>query len=320
MALETVLRKNFTFVLAGLGLCGAFFTARTLSQGLGLALAADEKQLSAAPLVIPPSGSVASPSRHSTSAEAILASNPFDSITGPLREAPPVPVASGAEIDYSDPRSAPACDGVKVLVITAATDPDWSFAAFSDGGPGKTTLARRGQEVGGKKLIFVGWDRVWLQNGSQLCQASLFASPDAPKPPPAMAEATPAAMPGKGPPTLSADLAKGIRRLGATEFEIDRGVVDKILENQSELMRSARIQPEQENGKVVGIKLLNIRPDTLLGTLGMENGDRLQQINGFDMTSPEKALEAYARLRTADKLTVQVTRRGQLTNLDYNIK
>jgi general secretion pathway protein C len=65
---------------------------------------------------------------------------------------------------------------------------------------------------------------------------------------------------------------------------------------------------------------LNIRPDTLLGTLGMENGDRLQQINGFDMTSPEKALEAYARLRTADKLTVQVTRRGQLTNLDYNIK
>jgi hypothetical protein len=39
--------------------------------------------------------------------------------------------------------------------------------------------------------------------------------------------------------------------------------------------------------------LFGIRPDTLLGTLGLENGDRLQTINGFDMASPEKALEAY---------------------------
>ena len=38
------------------------------------------------------------------------------------------------------------------------------------------------------------------------------------------------------------------------------------------------------------------------------------------MASPEKALEAYARLRTADKLVVQVNRRGQNMNLDYNIK
>ncbi len=108
--------------------------------------------------------------------------------------------------------------------------------------------------------------------------------------------------------------------MSANEFNIDRGVVDKILENQAELMRQARIVPVQENGKVVGINLFGVRPDTLLGKLGMENGDRLQTINGFDMASPEKALEAYARLRQADHLTVQVNRRGQNMNLDYNIK
>ena len=108
--------------------------------------------------------------------------------------------------------------------------------------------------------------------------------------------------------------------MSANEFNVDRGVVDKILENQADLMRQARIVPEQENGKMVGIRLFGVRPDTLLGVIGMENGDRLQTINGFDMTSPEKALEAYARLRTADKLTVQVNRRGQNMNLDYNIK
>ena len=104
-------------------------------------------------------------------------------------------------------------------------------------------------------------------------------------------------------------------KVSATEYNIDRGVVDKILENQADLMRTARIVPEQENGKLVGIRMFGVRPDTLLGTLGMQNGDRLQTINGFDMTSPEKALEAYARLRTADKLTVSLNRGGQPLNL-----
>ena len=71
---------------------------------------------------------------------------------------------------------------------------------------------------------------------------------------------------------------------------------------------------------MTGIKLFGLRPDTLLGTLGMQNGDKLQTINGFEVASPEKALEAYARLRTADHLNVQVNRGGQNMSIDYNIK
>jgi general secretion pathway protein C len=85
-------------------------------------------------------------------------------------------------------------------------------------------------------------------------------------------------------------------------------------------MRQARIVPEQENGRVVGIRLMGVRPDSLLSTLGMQNGDRLQTINGFEMASPEKALEAYARLRTADKLTISLNRGGKAMNLDYDIR
>jgi general secretion pathway protein C len=66
--------------------------------------------------------------------------------------------------------------------------------------------------------------------------------------------------------------------------------------------------------------MFGIRPDTLLGTLGLQNGDRLETINGFNMASPEKALEAYARLRTAGNLNVKVTRRGQPMSIDYRIK
>jgi general secretion pathway protein C len=46
----------------------------------------------------------------------------------------------------------------------------------------------------------------------------------------------------------------------------------------------------------------------------------LRTINGFDMTSPDSALEAYARLREAQRLSVAVTRRGQPVTIDYNIQ
>jgi general secretion pathway protein C len=85
-------------------------------------------------------------------------------------------------------------------------------------------------------------------------------------------------------------------------------------------MRSARIIPETKDGQVVGVRLFGIRPDTLLGSLGIQNGDRLETINGFSMSSPEKALEAYTRLRAADGLNLQVNRRGQPTTIDIKFK
>ena len=48
--------------------------------------------------------------------------------------------------------------------------------------------------------------------------------------------------------------------------------------------------------------------------------DRLQSINGFEMGDPQKALEAYTKLRTADRLTVSVNRHGKPVNIDFNIK
>ena len=217
--------------------------------------------------------------------------------------------------------NAPACDGVKVLIITKADNPDWSFAAFGGGPPdNKTILRRRDGDVGDKKVEFIGWDRVWLKTTAARCQAKLWSPAEAAKPPEKKEEAKAPEKGTGGPSTLDPAIAKGIKKTGPNEYDIDRAVVDKIMENQADLMRSARIVPEQENGKTVGIRMFGVKDGTLLGVLGMENGDRLQQINGFDMSSPEKALEAYARLRTADHLTVQVNRRGTNQNLDYSIK
>jgi general secretion pathway protein C len=323
MAVDQILTKNFWAVLMALVAVVAFLNANGIMQLVGASLAPDDKQLAAASPLARANAPAATASApfHTTSAEPIISRNPFDSVTGPLTassvDLPNLAAAEQQGPDLSDPMNAPPCDGVKVLVIAASSDPDWSFAALQSGTDPKSVLRRRGGEVGTKTVKYVGWDRVWLTSGPQLCQASMFAPP---APSGAPAPAAPAAAPPGGPGALDPAIAKGIQKVSATEFNVDRGVVDKILENQADLMRQARIVPEQENGKMVGIRMFGVRPETLLGVLGMENGDRLQTINGFDMTSPEKALEAYARLRTADHLTVQVNRKGANMNLDYNIK
>jgi general secretion pathway protein C len=319
MALDKLLKRHFWAVILGLVGLAAFFDAQGIMQIVGASLGADAKQLAIPPLVGRGAPGAGSSAAHITNADAILHRNPFDSDTGPLDAVASAEIAaveSAAPLDLSDPFHAPQCDGIQVLVIAASADPDWSFAALeTPKDKGKSSLRRRGGEMDGKVVKFIGWDRVWMVSGSQLCQAQMF------KPPPAPSASAAAPMPSATPGTgVSDDIKKGIQRVGPNEFNVDRGVVDKILENQAELMRQARIVPEQENGKVVGIRLFGVRPDTLLGTLGMENGDRLQTINGFDMTSPEKALEAYARLRTADHLTIQINRKGSDQNLDYNIK
>jgi general secretion pathway protein C len=101
------------------------------------------------------------------------------------------------------------------------------------------------------------------------------------------------------------------------EFDVDRGLVDRLLEDPAELMHQVRIMPVKGGST---LRLSGIRPDTLFGVLGLRNDDRLATINGFELSTPEKALEALARLRTADHLTVVVERGGKTMTIDYNIK
>jgi general secretion pathway protein C len=275
--------------------------------------------------------------------DAILSRNPFDSVTGPLDRTPitvELPENSKETADLSDPLNAPECEDVTVNIVTESVDPEWSLAQLK--GPGDTDAAARrvGDEVGKMKVAYIGYNAekaspaVWLLSSEKICQALVFSEKKEKAEAAPGAEAAPAAAPpaedraarraarnaGRGAPAVPTEIADKIQKVSETEFNVDRAVIDNILENQATLMRSARIVPEQKDGKTVGIRLFGIRPDTLLGTLGMQNGDRLEQINGFDMASPEKALEAYARLRTASNLTVQLTRRGKPLTINFNIK
>jgi general secretion pathway protein C len=326
MAVDQLLKRRFGLALLPVVALAALLNAQAVSQLVGVVLMPDEKDLAR-----PPPAARAVPTATSSarvvSADPILARNPFDHVTGPLRPPPgaegPADGTTAGPIDTSDVFAVPTCEGVDVNGIVASDDEDWSLCSLSST-DGKTHLRRRGDDIAGKKVHFIGWDRVWLESSGSLCQAKLFDQKAAPAAAPVASVApAPAASdtlnPRRGKP-VDPDIKKGIQKVSETEYNVDRGTLDKILENQADLMRQARVTPVQENGRTVGIRMNGIREDSLLGTLGMKNGDQLRTINGFDMSSPEKALEAYARLRTADKLTVQINRGGKNMNLDYSIR
>ncbi|HMR77941.1 MAG TPA: type II secretion system protein GspC [Polyangiaceae bacterium] len=331
MPIDALLKKYFTVVILGLVAMMAYFQASGTTELFGAALSVDEKLLASKPKKSAAVAALlaAQSAGRSKSAEPILARNPFDSVTGPLNAKPlEVPEDQGSQVDTSNPLAAPRCSSTRVSIVTESADPLWSIAALQGPGESKPAIRRAGDQIGNVEVAYIGFNpveaspAVWMREGSSLCQALLFAPQPAAQPAAAPAAPTPAAAPPKrgGPSKVPDDIANKIQKISETEFNVDRSVVDKILENQAELMRSARIVPEQQAGKVVGIRMFGIRPDTLLGTLGFQNGDRLETINGFNMASPEKALEAYARLRTASNLNVKVNRRGQPMSIDFRIK
>lgn len=258
----------------------------------------------------------------------ILKRNIFDSSRGDLTLEPVVEATSGAapagEWDPSKP--APRCSGKLRLVgsVVSPTDPDWSFAAIA-GDEGKTMLYRKGSSVDGSYILAVRASSVVVQpSGGGACELSMFAEEEADATPrPQRVTSTPrasTALNDRSAGLSTEELDQGIEKISDTKFNIQRSIVDKVLANQGSIMKTARVIPHEEDGRVVGVKLYGIRRTSLLGKLGVRNGDMLRTINGFDMTSPDTALEAYSRLRTADALSLAVKRQNKEMTIEYNIQ
>jgi general secretion pathway protein C len=199
---------------------------------------------------------------------------------------------------------------VRAIVVVRGEDQEASMAALDVGG--KRVVRRSGGDVAGMHLAWVGRDRVWMETGSGICQAKVFGAATPPVIQPAVADAG-----GAGALERSLKIVK----LSPTEIQIDRGSVDRLLEAQTELMK-ARLVQEKEGDRVVGMRIFGIKPGSALDMLAIQNGDRLESINGAEMTSPEKMLELYARLKTGtvDRFTIHVVRQGKPTNIDYTIR
>lgn len=307
---ETWLKRGYPVLVALLLTLVAYFQASGITQLVGAALwLATETRATTKPPSAPPAAA--------KTGQAIVERNPFDSETGPLRGQKSVTLPATTR-DSSDPLSWPSCDGVQVLIVTESmSDRLWSVTTLLAKGESKPRQRRVGDDVAGKQVAFIGYNprqqtpAVWLEGGDGVCQSALFVR--AAEPPTPSTPREPSAAP------IVPEFASKIARVSDHELKIDRSLVDMTLRDPSALMRSVRIMPDSRNGEIVGLRLSGIRAGSLLEALGMKNGDRLETINGFAMGSPEKALQAYARLSTAQRLNVRLNRAGQPLDIDVSI-
>ncbi len=122
------------------------------------------------------------------------------------------------------------------------------------------------------------------------------------------------------PEALLAEVLRSIREISPAEHAMTQRGLDLFLDNQPVLLRSARIVPEVVAGKPTGIRLFGVRPDGLLGRLGFENGDRVERVMGKSVATPENALEAYAAMRGAKLIEIDIVRRGAAKKLVVRIE
>lgn len=200
-----------------------------------------------------------------------------------------------------------ADDGSYATIINTESQQQGSFS-IGQRVPGAT---------GGLKEIHYKY--VDFENNGRLERLVLAGAtaPVAPPPPVATAE-TPAGE-GSG-DELQTAIDNGVKKINDTTYEIDRALVDRVLANPMGIAKGARLVPAIKNGKSDGFKLYAIRPNSVYSKLGLQNGDTLQSINNFEMTSLNQALEIYSKLRDASSLEVDILRRGKPEKLKYSIR
>jgi general secretion pathway protein C len=309
--MDVLLKKYFWVVhLVVIGICGVFGGRAAAHFLEGAYLAGDDVR---APTFHGPPP--APQKMHGKEPDVIINRNVFCSGCAP--PPPPVADANGSGPSSNDPvKTSMQLELVSTMVCPE--DDNWSMAVLRD----LTTkekdpvMVHKGDGIGsgGATIVKVVQKRVYLRNGGRLEYAELEGA----APPPATAAATPPPQAGFDP--NQGDVDKTKVNCSGNSCTVQRSLVDSLLSNTAMLATAARFVPSIKDGKPNGFKLYAIRPNSIFGLIGLQNGDTIKSINSLDMSSPDKALEVYTKLRNASHLSVQVERRGENVTLDYSIR
>jgi general secretion pathway protein C len=316
--MQDPVKKYFWLMPILIAVCSSALAARGVSHILEGAFLSDSAELSE---VEPPKPSQRQPAREarSKSGTALAARNMFCS--GCTPEAP----ASDTAPTPADPNAVPITSlPLQLLATNVARNEDHSFATIRNTATSSQGAYWKDYEIpGAGKVQRIAGSYVDFHNPgtNRLERISLLdvARPAEPPPPVAMPTPTPPS-PGEPQDELTAMLDQGIKKMSEDSYEVDRTLVNNLLANPMSVARGARIVPSVKDGQPNGFKLYAIRPNSVYAKLGMRNGDTISSVNGFDLSSPDKALEVYTKVREASNLSVSVLRRGKPMTLNYNIR
>ncbi len=255
--------------------------------------------------------------------EFVQARNIF--ISAARQEDLPDPDATTADQAEIDPSSVPESDlSLTLAGAIYSPDPQWSLAIVEDGST--TRIAQVGNKLKpDAELVAIWAEEAWVKRDDGRIERLRGKGEGGTKP------KKPAGSTKYKPPTTSAKGKKGASKTDASKFKegitressnsykITKALIEEQLQDLNKLGTQARIIPHYKDGKANGFKLVGIRPGSLYSHIGIRSGDVIRGVNGMEINSPTKALQAFEKFKSESEVDLEVTRRGQKKVIHYKI-
>ena len=233
-----------------------------------------------------------------------------------VEEKSEVPEMSKEDIFFylENPDKCTLLPGYELTGTIVAKDNDFSFAILKGGkGNAGSAVTRTGTEVQDGVILAFVWRNLAIfrtTGGVKCIGEGVGENKQALLP-------EPTKIAGEIPSQPPRDDDFDIRNVGPNQYVVKRADLNKATGNLGALASQARIVPSAKDN---GFKIFSISKDSLYSKIGIQNGDVLKSINGIELSSPDKALEAYSRLQSASKLSLDIVRKGQNETLEYTIE
>lgn len=206
------------------------------------------------------------------------------------------------------------CGGLFVRLITVGDDPKQAFASMATSYAAPAQVVHVGDSVGGFRVTKIEWDRVWVQSGGGRCAVGMhFGARDAQE---GAAKELSAEAYAELPWVLPQAIVDGLSKRSEMEFELDAATIAALYARGADVFAGLRM-------KLVdgpGLELFDVRLDSFLERLGIEEKDVLVAIDEKPVNSVDAVVKALEAARDHESLTADFTRDGEPFRLTLSLR
>ncbi len=103
-------------------------------------------------------------------------------------------------------------------------------------------------------------------------------------------------------------------------YKISKGFVSQSVNNIAQIMSTVRVKPYFENGKPAGFHVSNIKSDSILTTMGFQEGDIIRSVNGQEIRTAEDVMRLYNTLKDSNFFGIGLVRDGRPKTLNFKVR
>ncbi len=107
---------------------------------------------------------------------------------------------------------------------------------------------------------------------------------------------------------------------GVETYKISKDFVAQSVNNIAQIMSTVRVKPHFEDGKPAGFRVSNIKSESVLKTMGFQEGDVIRSVNGQEIRTAEDVMRLYNTLKDSSFFGIGLVRNGQPTTLNFKVR